>query len=416
MVYVILDNNEEIDRLVSSQRSLQVQVHWSRIANRSILWTNDDNRIFQSNIKKMGVNIDTDSSRRAKGQLYLVIQVGSSFQRDYPNIPVILEKGRYLVVDITSEQLMSMDKNDENCWILRPLPPNQVILDVVRPDRQEVVPWIQSLVASISLSTYQSYLTQLTTFSTRHSLSSFFRDATTWATDQLNNFGYSTRQDQINIGTNKSYNIIADLKGHGNGLRDIVIISAHLDSINTAGGLESKAPGADDNASGSAGLIEIARILASHNSIHDLRLILFGGEEQGLVGSRRYVNTLSPSERSRIRAVINMDMIASLNTNMPTVLLEGASLSQTIIDYLAAGASTYTSLKVEQSLNPFASDHVSFIDVHIPAVLTIEGADRSNTNVHTANDTIDYINYDLALEIIRMNLATAALLLGNKEL
>jgi Zn-dependent M28 family amino/carboxypeptidase len=393
-----------------------VQVHWSRIGNRSILWTNDDNRIFQSNIKKMGVNIDTDSSRGAKGQLYLVIQVGSSFQRDYPNIPVILEKGRYLVVDVTSEQLMSMDKNDENCWMLRPLPPNQVISDVVRPERQEVIPWIKSLAASISLSTYQSYLTQLTTFSTRHSLSSFFRDATTWASDQLNNFGYSTRLDQINLGTNKSYNVIADLKGHGNGLRDIVIISAHLDSINSAGGLESKAPGADDNASGSAGLIEIARILASHNSIHDLRLILFGGEEQRLVGSRRYVDTLSASERGRIRAVINMDMIATLNTNMPTVLLEGASLSQTIIDNLAASASTYTSLKVEQSLNPFASDHVPFIDVHIPAVLTIEGADRSNTNVHTANDTIDYINYDLALEIIRMNLATAALLLGNEEL
>jgi hypothetical protein len=393
-----------------------MQVYWSKIGNSSILWTNEDTRIFQSNIKTMGANVNTDSFRRSKGQLYLVIQVGSSFQRNYPNIPVVLEKGRYLVVDVTSEQLMSMDKNDENCWILRPLPPNQVILDVVRSKRQEVVTWIQSLVTSISLSNYQSYLIRLTTFPTRHSLTSFFRDAITWATDQLNNFGYTTRLDQINLGTNKSYNVIADLNGHGNGLRDIIIISAHLDSINSVGGPDSKAPGADDNASGSAGLIEIARILASHNSIHDLRLILFGGEEEGLVGSRCYVNALPPSERSRIRAVINMDMIATLNTNIPTVLLEGASLSQTIIDNLATSASTYTSLKVEQSLNPFASDHVSFIDVHIPAVLTIEGADRSNTNIHTANDTIDHINYDLALEIIRMNLATAALLLGNEEI
>ena len=393
-----------------------MQVHWSKIGNRSILWTNENNRIFESNIKRMGANIDTDSFRRSKGQLYLVIQVGSSFQQNYPNVPIVLEKGRYLVVDVTSEQLKSMNKNDENCWMLRPLPPNQVILDIVRAERQEVVTWIQSLAASVSLSNYQAYLTRLSTFPTRHSLSSFFRDATTWATDQLDNFGYTTRLDEINLGTNKSYNVIADLKGHGTGLRDIIIISAHLDSINSTGGVDSKAPGADDNASGSAGLIEIARILASHNSIHDLRLILFGGEEEGLVGSRRYVNALPTSERSRIRAVINMDMIATLNTNMPTVLLEGASLSQNIIDNLATSASTYTSLKVEQSLNPFASDHVSFIDVHIPAVLTIEGADRSNTNIHTANDTIDHINYDLALEIIRMNLAAAALLLGNEEI
>ena len=126
-----------------------------------------------------------------------------------------------------------------------------------------------------------------------------------------------------------------------------------------------------------------------------------------MVGSRHYVSTLSASERSRIRAVLNMDMIATLNTDLPTVLLEGASLSQSIIDNLAANAFTYTSLKVESSLNPFASDHVSFIDMHIPAVLTIEGADRSNTNVHTAKDKIDQVNYDLALEILRMNLTTA---------
>ena len=195
-----------------------------------------------------------------------------------------------------------------------------------------------------------------------------------------------TRLNEINIKTSKSYNVIGDLKGHRNGIRDLIIISAHLDSINKEGEQESEAPGADDNASGSAGLLEIGRILAKLNSTHDLRLILFGGEEEGLVGSRHYVSTLSGSERSRIRAVLNMDMIATLNTDLPTVLLEGASLSQSIIDNLAANAFTYTSLKVESSLYPFASDHVSFIDMRIPAVLTIEGADRSNTNVHTAKD------------------------------
>ena len=99
---------------------------WSRIGTHTILWTNEDNRSFQSDLKKIGVEIDRNSSRPSKGQLYFVIQVGSSFQRDYPNVPVVLEKGRYLVVDVSSEQLASMDKNDENCWMLRPLTPNQV--------------------------------------------------------------------------------------------------------------------------------------------------------------------------------------------------------------------------------------------------------------------------------------------------
>jgi hypothetical protein len=410
---MVLDKDEEVALLSKSQRS--PQVHWSRIGNSTILWTNEDNKIFRSNINKIGINTDTNSPRDCKGQLYLVMQVGSSFQRKYPNVPVVLQKGRYLAVDVTSEQLIDMDKNDENCWMLRPLPSNQVISDVIKPERREVVPWIQLLAASISLSTYQAYLTQLTTFRTRYSSSSFFKDAVKWATDLLNEFNYQTRIDEITVGTSKSYNVVADLMGHGTGLRDIVIISAHLDSINIDEGPQSEAPGADDNASGSAGLLEIARVLASHNSTHDLRFILFGGEEEGLIGSRHYVNGLSPSERSRISAVINMDMIATLNTNTPTVLLEGASLSQSIIDTLATSASSYTSLKIETSLNPFNSDHVPFINAHVPAVLTIEGTDSSNTNIHTRNDTLNHINYDLALEIVRMNLATAALLVGIEE-
>ena len=408
-----MDKDEEIARLSNSQRSSQMQ--WSRIGNRTILWTNEDNKNFRSSISKIGIHTDTNSPRSCKGQLYLVMQVGNSFQRKYPNIPVVLEKGRYLAVDVTSEQLIEMDKNDENCWMLRPLPPNQVILDIIRPERREVVPWIHSLAESVSLSTYQAYLTQLTTFRTRYSSSPLYKDAVKWTTDLLKSFNYSTRLDEISIGTGKSYNVVADLTGHRTGLRDIVIISAHLDSINIDEGPQSEAPGADDNASGSAGLLEIGRVLASHNSTHDLRLILFGGEEEGLFGSRQYVSGLSPSERSRIRAVINMDMIATLNSNAPTVLLEGAYLSQSIIDNLAASASTYTSLKIETSLNPFNSDHVPFINVHVPAVLTIEGADSSNTNIHTANDTLSHINYDLALEIVRMNLATAAFLVGHEE-
>jgi hypothetical protein len=54
---------------------------------------------------------------------------------------------------------------------------------------------------------------------------------------------------------------------------------------------------------------------------------------------------------------------------------------------------------------------VPFIDELIPAVLTIEGTDSSNNNIHTANDTLDYINCGLALDIVRMNLAVASKLL-----
>ena len=121
---------------------------------------------------------------------------------------------------------------------------------------------------------------------------------------------------------------------------------------------------------------------------------------------------LDTPEKARVRAVVNMDMIGSLNSPTRSVLLEGAPLSQTTIDGLREAASTYTGLTVETSLNPFASDHVPFINANIPAVLTIEGADNTNGNIHSAKDTLEKLDYDFGLEILRMNIAFIADALG----
>lgn len=190
------------------------------------------------------------------------------------------------------------------------------------------------------------------------------------------------------------------------------MITAHLDSINLAGGVGASAPGADDNASGSAGVLELGRLIATRAWAHDVRLILFGGEEEGLFGSKQYVAALPAAERVRIRAVLNMDMIASKNTTVPTVLLEGAPVSSGQIADLAAAAATYTGLKVETSLNPFASDHVPFINAGVPAVLAIEGADSANGHIHSANDKLEFLDWALAAEILRMNAAALAGWLG----
>ena len=187
--------------------------------------------------------------------------------------------------------------------------------------------------------------------------------------------GYATSVQTVGVTGASSSNVIAERIGTGAAPRDLVLVVAHLDSINISGGAAAAAPGADDNASGSAGLLEIARVLKDHEAIHDARYILFGGEEQGLLGSAAYVAALQGADRSRVRAVVNMDMIASLNTPSPSVLLEGgAAVSQAVIDDLADAAATYTSLIVQTSLNPHDSDHVSFISAGLPGVLYNPGS------------------------------------------
>ena len=268
-------------------------------------------------------------------------------------------------------------------------------------------PDVVALLGTLSREAFLADLATITAHRTRRSSSAGFDEAATWAAAELERAGYAVSTQAVPRGGGLCRNVIADQPGAAPEPGDVVLVTAHLDSINLSEGETSAepAPGADDNGSGSAGLLALARALAGRPTALDLRLILFGGEEQGLFGSLAYVAELPDAERTRIRAVLNMDMIGGRNTPEPGVLLEGAEVSQHVLDALARAAATYTGLAVSTSLNPFNSDHVPFIEAGIPAVLTIEADDSANTRPHTANDTLDAVDPDLAIEILRMNLA-----------
>lgn len=269
------------------------------------------------------------------------------------------------------------------------------------------------LADEVSASTYRKVLEDLTAHTTRHSFSTAYREAARTVADLLTGLGYATREEPVAVGSRGTLNIVAEKPGTDpDDERRLVYVVAHLDSINEAGGVNAPAPGADDNASGAAGVLEIARVLAAATARHDLRLVVFGGEEQGLHGSRIHVADLTEADRSRITMVVNMDMIGRLNTATPSVLLEGAAVSQHVIDALAQAAQDTTDLNVFVSLEPFASDHVSFIDAGLPAVLTIEGEDQLNIDEHTPRDTLTGLDVPLAISILRMNTSAVAGMLG----
>jgi len=362
--------------------------HSARFGDKTLLWVPADQHLGRA-------------SRTAPG-LLLVTQVGRSFQDDYPDVTPLLDHGRHLVISSARKPR----RRSSNCWRIEPLRAGTTVVDNPTPPAARVDPSIADLVAQLSPGSYQDELTWLASLPTRHSLSTSFTTAVDFAAAKMVALGYGVTRPQITVGAGHSQNLIGDRPGTGGG--GLVLITAHLDSINLAGGPAAAAPGADDNGSGSAGVLELGRLLSTRSWRHDVRLILFGGEEEGLFGSKQYVAALPPAERARIRAVLNMDMIASKNTAVPTVLLEGAPVSSGQIADLATAAATYTGLKVETSLNPFASDHVPFIDAGIPAVLSIEGADSANGHIHSANDTLNFLDWSLAAEILRMNIAALA--------
>jgi hypothetical protein len=346
-------------------------------------------------------------------QLHVVVQNGRLFQQHHPDVPVLHDRGRFLLVKLDPKRARALSKGNETCFGIMPAATAPVVFEepAARAARAPAA-FVKALVDKAKRANIETTLKQLVAFGTRHSLSDGFTKASAAMQQQLKDLGYTTRTQTVPVNGKNSRNIIADRAGSGLGKRNVILATAHLDSINILGGPAAPAPGADDNGSGSAGLMEIARVFHDHPATHDLRLILFGGEEEGLFGSKRYVASLTATERKRITGVVNMDMIATRNAASASVLLEGAPLSQSVIDKLTASAQSFTQLKVEVSLHPFASDHVPFIDAKVPAVLTIEGADSANTNIHSARDTLEKIDFDLALQIVRMNIGFIAGELG----
>lgn len=191
----------------------------------------------------------------------------------------------------------------------------------------------------------------------------------------------------------KSQNIIATKhpKPNKGGETDIVHISAHFDSVPFA-------PGASDNASGTAVALELARVLKSYPSDKELRFAFVGAEEIGLLGSEYYVSKLSGNEIKRSIANFNMDMVGTAWENATAIYmntLDGQANIATETALATAGRIGTTSELVLYQRG--ASDHVSFHDAGIPAVNFIR-REPATANLepyyHTPLDSIEHISPD----------------------
>lgn len=133
------------------------------------------------------------------------------------------------------------------------------------------------------------------------------KEAADYIYNQLSSYGFSEANGQLvrqpfSANGNDSENIIATRQGDKN---KIIIVIAHHDSV-------ASSMGAKDNATGSAALLEIARVLFSAGDVSaELRFISLGSEENGYHGSEYYVSTLSKAEKENILAVYNIDISAA---------------------------------------------------------------------------------------------------------
>ena len=236
--------------------------------------------------------LDMRNVHAEPAELHVVVQNGRLFQQHHPEVPVLHDRGRLLLVAIPAGTSPALASDFDPCYAIRPLRADEVVFTKESVERRAPDPRIQQLIGALSRASYEATLRRIASAPTRHSTSSHFRAAVDSARGTFASLGYAVVRQNITVGGAPSRNIVATRKGNGAGSRGTVIVTAHLDSINLKDGPSGLAPGADDNGSGSAGVLEMARVFAQHPATHDLRFILFGGEEQGLFGSRHYVAAL----------------------------------------------------------------------------------------------------------------------------
>ena len=225
----------------------------------------------------------------------------------------------------------------------------------------------------------------------------------------------------LTFGKAKAFNVVGRLPAGAPSAERVaspVVIGAHYDHLGLggAGSLapDQKAPhlGADDNASGVAALIEVARALGEKKSSlrRDVWFVAFSGEESGLLGSTHFTRSPPASlDVGKIGAMINMDMVGRLRKNRLTVL--GGDSAKEWKDLLAAAcdASRIECVIGGDGYGP--SDQTPFYASGVPVLHFFTGA---HSDYHKPSDTVDKLNAAGAGQIAGL-VAEVARTIGERE-
>ncbi|MCS6827422.1 MAG: M20/M25/M40 family metallo-hydrolase [Caldilinea sp.] len=188
------------------------------------------------------------------------------------------------------------------------------------------------------------------------------RRAAGWLAGQFATLGYEVRIQPFLFSRSGrpliGMNVIATRSGHPD--YGVLYVGAHYDTVERIPGFPYGGPGANDNASGVAVLLELARLYASAPLTPTLTWVAFSGEEDGLVGSRFFVGNLSIQERMQAQAMLNFDCVGIgdalhryYHRDQDRAFVEALPVASDHTGRLLWGS----------------SDHVAFAEANIPAVL-----------------------------------------------
>lgn len=258
---------------------------------------------------------------------------------------------------------------------------------------------IDSLAALISQDSVDSYLHRLEAFTHRLTGTDSNYAARDWLYEKFESFGYDSIYIDPLIGSQlweripvQSYNVIATKVGTVYPEKQI-IVGSHMDAV-------PDCPGADDNGTGTCGVLEIARILADVETEMTFIFIPFDSEESWMWGSYHYADAAA-ARGDEIVYMINLDMIGHIsNSNQANLYYGPLSAYAELWKAIAEPMVDISAVMAGQT----ASDHLPFIDNGYD-VTFVQEYDFS-TEYHQPSDSTTYINFEYMTRMIQASLAT----------
>jgi leucyl aminopeptidase len=210
---------------------------------------------------------------------------------------------------------------------------------------------------------------------------------------------------ELTSGLTNQESLVVKITGQTNP-DEIVIVGAHLDSINNAN--LDDAPGADDDASGIATWVEALRVIAANNLTFDrtIEFHAYAAEEVGLVGSKDLANRYK-TDGKKVVGMLQLDMTAFASDKTNKIYLVTNDSSPTLRRGAGDLLHTYQEGDFDEgTLSGGTSDHESWHNKGFAVVFPFENPLSYNTAIHTRNDTLSKINnLDLAVRMSKLTLS-----------
>lgn len=376
-------NFKEISQVKTHLADRQLRVHYT--SDRFLIATSE--AAVPADAQLLSKNAWTT------GQNYFILWTKPELKTGYlskiaPYITILDEDSDYFIVEVSDQNVnrlfpsvhggvVKINRNANTT-----LPSSTTRLTTPK----EIDPFIVEMMEQINPDSIQNTIQHLQDYGTRNCLSAQGIQAQNWIKAKFESYGLPVTLQNFTVnGQNSSANVIATIPGT-KFPDQYVVFGCHYDSYSYSGA----APGADDNATGTATVLELARLLSQYTFDRTLIMIAFSGEEYGLYGSAAYA-TMAQNQGMNILGYFNTDMSGYLNPGdeIHTDMIAPASAEPLVQFYKDVVMLYLPDFTVDDGqLSGGDSDHTSFNNHGYMGIFPFEDSQNYSPYIHTSNDLL----------------------------